>query len=245
MAWIVNEDAALTAKLNGIRVTDTNAPPEGRAVPVLWEGPEFDVQNVDYPFIGIESLGWFRDPSREHRGYIRLPYAPEGYTPWWNTDLPPDQQTFSPQDSPYQAWFPIPYNFDYQITVQARYEREHLIPIVSQLAQYNYLHPHFGYLDVPQDGTKRSLFLNGGPEKAYVPDGHNKRLVTATYNIRVCSELLGPIDAPVAFGGSMALAQYFNLSLDVYSNSSQMTIPELQNSVGVLSVGMLSGWNTQ
>jgi hypothetical protein len=244
MPWITNEDSALTTKLTGITVSDTNAPVNGREVPVLWIGPEFDVQKVSYPFIGIESLGWFRDPTREHRGYIQLPYAPEGWPTWWDDTDP--NPSFDPTESPYQTWYPIPYNFDYQITVMARYEREHLIPIVSQLAGFDYLHPHFGYLDVPQDGTKRSLFVNGGPEKAYAPDGHDKRLVTATYNIRVCSELLAPINAPVAYGGSMALAKVFDISLDVYSNeynASQQ--PELASSFGVLSVGMLSGWNTQ
>lgn len=245
MPWIISEDAALTAKLSGITVTDTNAPAAGRTVPVLWIGPELETQNITYPHIGIESLGWFRDPEREHSGRIQIPYAPEGYMPWWDTSLPPEEQCFDPADSPYYAWSPIPYNFDYQITVNARFEREHLIPIVSQLAQWNYLHPHFGFLDVPQDGTKRSLFVNGGPERHYEPDGHDKRLVSATYNVRVCSELFGPIDAPVAFGGSMALAENFNLSLDVYSGPLNMTQQELTSSTGVLSVGMLSGWNTQ
>jgi hypothetical protein len=239
--WIIDEDAALSAKLAGIRVTDENAPPQGRMVPVLWEGPEQDVQTVTYPYIGIESLGWFRAPEREHRGYIKLPYPPDGYQPWWAPGQP-----YVPDESPYYAWYPIPYNFDYQVTVFARLEREHLIPIVSTLAGINYLHPHFGYLIVPQNQTTRTMLLNGGPEKAYVLDEHNKRIVTATYNVRVCSELLGTVDAPVNYGGSMAYATNFNISLDVYSGPiTEMSEPELTNSVGVLSVGHLSSWNTQ
>jgi hypothetical protein len=245
MPWIVNEDAALTAKLSGLRVTDENAPAEGRVVQVCWIGPELDVHDITYPYIGIESLGWFRDPTREHAGYIQLPYAPEGYLPWWDDSRPDATNEFDPTESPYVAWHPIPYNFDYQVTVFARYERQHLIPIVSQLAGEDFLHPHFGYLNVPQDGTVRSLFVNGGPEKGVARDDNNKRLATATYNIRVCSELLGPIDAPVEYGGTMALAKYFNISLDVYSGTSQMTTPDWSSSAGVLSVGQLSGWNTQ
>lgn len=243
MGWILNEDIALTRKLRGMRVQDVNAGPGGREVAVLWEGPEFDVQNVTYPFIGIESLGWFRDQTREHRGYIQLPYAPEGYPTWWDdTAMSPG---FDPNDSPYRAWFPIPYNFDYQVTVQARLERDHLIPIVSTLAGYDYLHPHFGYLNIPQDGTKRTMFLNGGPEKSYRRDGDNKRLVMATYNVRVCSELLGPVDAPPQYGGSMALAKQLNLDLTVYQDVMNTPTDELVRQTGILSVGMLSGWNTQ
>jgi hypothetical protein len=244
--WIINEDAALTAKLLGIRVTDENAKPAGREVPVLWQGPEFDVQNVTYPMIGIESLGWFRAPEREHRNYIRLPYAPEGYPPWWNVAVPVEDQQPDPTESPYYTWFPIPYNFDYQVTVMARLERDHLIPIVTKLAQIDYLHPHFAFLNVPQDGTVRTMLLNGGPEKEYRLDDDNKRIVTATYNIRVCSELLGPIDTTANYGGSMALATTFDLSLDVYSGPiTEESLPELTSSFGVLSVGRSSGWNTQ
>lgn len=245
MSWIISEDAALTAKLRGIRVTDENAPADGREVQVLWMGPELEVQDITYPHIAIESLGWFPDPTREHSGLIKLPYAPEGLNAWWDTTLPPDEQCFDPEQSPYRTFAPVPYNFDYQITVRARFEREHQIPIVVALAQWNYLHPRFAFLDVPQDGTKRSLFLNGGPEKGWELDEHNKRLLTSTYNIRVCSELLSSIDAPVEYGGTMPLAKYFNISLDVYSDVSQISTPELTSSMGLLSVGQLTGWNTQ
>jgi hypothetical protein len=243
MPWILNEDAALTSKLRGIRVTDTNASAAGREVPVLWVGPEVEVQPISYPYIGIESLGWFRDPSREHRGYIQLPYAPEGYPTWWDDTAA--NPSFIPGDSPYRAWFPIPYNFDYQITVFARFEREHLIPIVSALAGVDYLHPHFAYLDIPQDGTVRTMLLNAGPEKGVAHDDHNKRIATATYNIRVCSELLGTIDAPSQFGGSMVLAKQLNLDLSVYSDITDPTSESTQEQAAILSVGMLSGWNTQ
>lgn len=245
MAWIVSEDAALTAKLRGIRVSDENAPAQGREVPVFWIGPEIEVQDITYPHIAIESLGWFPDPSRESSGEIRLPYAPDGYNAWWDTTVDPCDQEFDPQDSPYRTFSPVPFNFDYQITVRARFEREHLIPIVAGLSQWNYLHPRFAFLDVPQDGTKRSLFVNGGPEKGWELDDHNKRLLTSTYNIRVCSELLSEIDAPVEYGGTMPLAKYFNISLDVYSDASQISTLELQSSRGLLSVGQLTGWNTQ
>lgn len=245
MPWILSEDAALTAKLQGIIVTDDNAQPQGRTVPVLWIGPEQDVQNVTYPYIGIESLGWFRDPTREHSGYFQLPYAPEGMPAWWDTTVDPKLQQFDPTESPYFTYAPIPYNFDYQITVFARFERVHLIPIVSTLAGYTFLPNHFGYLEVPQDGTVRNLFVNAGPEKGYVLDEHNKRVVTATYNIRVCSELVGPIDAPVSFGGSLALATQLNITLDVYSDLTVITPAQLVESKGVLSVGHLSSWNTQ
>lgn len=242
MPWITNEDAALKFKLQAIYVDDENAPAEGREVPVFYEMPEVEVQDMTYPSIGIEPLGWFRDPEREHRGYIQIPYAPEGFDPWWDTSAADPE--FNPNDSPYSSYFPIPYNFDYQITVFSRYQY-HLTTIVSELAQYNRLHPHFAYLDIPQDGTKRSLFVNAGPYRGFAHDEHNKRLLTATYNIRVCSELLGNIDAPPQFGGTQVLVKQVNLDFGVYGSLADITPEEITESVGILSVGALSGWNTK
>lgn len=240
MPWLLNEDAALDSKLRGIRVTDENAPAQGRDVPVLWEMPETETQDIVYPYIGVEPLGWFHDPTREHRGYIQLPYAPEGYPEWWGQG-----QLADVTESPYYSYFPIPYNFDYEITVYARYQQQHLIPIVSALAQWNYIPPRFGFLNVPQDGTVRNLFLNGGPERGFARDDHDKRLLTATYNVRVCGELLGPVDATLDYGGALALASQINLDLSVYSNNAEMSAEQLASSIGVFSVGITSGWNTQ
>jgi hypothetical protein len=233
--------------LQGIRVTDANAPANGRKVPVVFRLPETEVVDYTPPIIIIQPLGWFRDPSRQHSGYIQLPYAPEGYTPWWadSGGMDPANDEFCPDESPYRGYFPIPYNFDYQVEVQTRLYHEHMVPIVAAIAQPGRFYDQWGGLPIPQDGTIRTLLLNGGPNYTPSDDQDDKHLHTTTYNVRVCSELLGPIDAPAAYGGSLAYATTFNVNLDVYSDLSDMTLPELQSSFGVLSVGMSSSWNTQ
>jgi hypothetical protein len=233
--------------LQGLLVTDANAPPGGRKVPVVYRLPETEVVDYTPPVIIIEHAGWFRDPARQHSGYVHIPYAPEGYPAWWadSGGQNPAGDSFDPNDSPYRAFFPIPYNFDYQIEVQTRFMHEHMVPIVSALAQPGRLYDQWGYLKIPQDGTIRSLFVNGGPQLTYGKDQDDKHLLTTTYNVRVCSELLGPVDAPAQFGGSLALAKQLNVNLDVYSDLADLTVAELETSFGLLSVGMASGWNTQ
>lgn len=247
MPWITNEDLALKGMLQGIRVTDANAPPNGRPVPVVFRLPQTEVVDYTPPVIVVRHLGWFRDPTREHSGYVKVPYAPEGYPTWWadSGGEDPASDSFDPNDSPYRGFFPIPYNFDYQIEVQTRLMHEHMAPIVAALAQPGRLYDQWSYLRIPQDGTVRSMFLNGGPELTYSDDQDDKHLLVTTYNVRVCSELLGPIDAPVAYGGSLALATVMNINLDVYTDTADLTSLELEKSFGVLSVGMASAWNTQ
>ena len=65
----------------------------------------------------------------------------------------------------------------------------HLQPLMTALAGYDYLPYKKGYLDIPQDGTKRSMFLIGGPETEYGKDNDNKKLFRATWMMRVCTEV--------------------------------------------------------
>jgi hypothetical protein len=246
MAWILNEDLAMKVMLQGIRVTDANAPSNGRPVPVIYRLPETEVVDYTPPIIIIEHIGWFRDPARQHSGFVQIPYAPEGYPTWWadSGGLYPALDSFDPTDSPYRAYFPIPYNFDYKIEVHTRLQHEHMIPIVAALAQPGRLYDQWSYLNIPQDGTQRTMLLNGGPEMTYGKDQDDKHIFVTTYNVRVCSELLGPIDAPAAYGGSTVLATQLNVDLDVYTDLADVT-PDEQISLGLLSVGMTSSWNTQ
>jgi hypothetical protein len=222
--------------LQGLQVTDTNAP-GGRIVPVRFRLPETEVADLTFPLIVIDHDGWYPAPEREHRGYIQLPYAPEGFNPWW-ADTGPATTTFQPSDSPYWSFIPIPYNLDYYVTVYTRIMHEHTIPLVSQLAAYDRLHPKFAFLDVPQDGTKRTLQLLGGPSLIAEYDNNGKRFFQIKYKIRVFSELVPQI------------AQYpkvtsMNIDLSVYDDITDLTGEGLAESIGLLSVGGPSiAWNT-
>lgn len=237
MPWLLNEDAALKKKLQGLVVYDANSGTNGRSVPVRYRLPETEVGDLTYPIIVIQQDGWYPAPEREHRGYVQMPYAPEGYSPWW-TDSGPATTTFQPSDSPYWSFFPYPYNLDYFVTVYCRFMHEHTIPLVSQLAQYDRLHPKFAFLDVPQDGTKRTMQLLSGPDLNPTRDGDGKRLFSVSYKVRVFSELVPQIV-------QYARATSINLDLSVYTDPSDISSSEITTSIGYLSTGADIAWNTE
>lgn len=235
MTWIVNEDAALKKKLQGLVVYDANAT-TGRNVPVRYRLPETEVANLTFPIIVINHNGWFPAPEREHRGHGQLPYAPEGQPVWWDDSGGPAVATFNPTDSPYYSDFPIPYNFDYTVTLYTRIMHEHLIPLVAALAEPDRLHPKFAYLDIPQDGTKRTMQILGGPEQFEGKDSDGKRIFWVTYLVRVFSELVPSL-------AQYTLAKSVNLDLSVYSDTTDLTGSALSQVHALVSTGASSSWN--
>lgn len=231
--WIYNEDASLKYKLQGLTVSDANNP--NRPVPVRYRLPEDELATLSYPVIVIEHQGINPDPSREHRGWIQLGYAPEGLPTWW----PSDATTYDPKQSPYYTWYPLPYNIDYAVTVYTRKMAEHLQPLIATLATENYLPYHFGFLDIPQDRTIRNMFLMEGPQIQYGKDNDGKRLFRATYMVRVVTEIVPKITN--ALGGGF-VEQLF-LDLGVYSNVADLTTEELAANQAIISTGPSLAWN--
>ncbi len=241
MPWLRNEDSCLKAKLQGLRVVDANAPAGGRTVPVRYRLPQDELADLSYPIIIIEHAGLYPAPEREHRGYIKLPYAPEGYQPWYTG--PANAWV---DDSPYYSYFPMPYNFDYIVTLYARFMTAHVQPLVATLATEKYLPAKFGYLDVPQDGTVRSMFLQGGPEFDYGKDEDGKRMISVTYRIRVFSELVGDVQSMVAYGGTLVPVNTVDIDLKVYSDVSDISLntpAEIEINKGILNVNAGSSFN--
>ena len=214
---------------------DANAP-QGRPVPVRFRLPETEVADLTFPIIIIEHDGWYPAPEREHRGFVQLPYAPEGYAPWWK-DTGPATTVFNPADSPYWSFIPIPYNLDYYVTFYTRIMHEHTIPLVQQLAQHDRLHPKFAYLDVPQDGTIRTMQILGGPALIDGFDENNKRYFSVKYKVRVFSELLSEI---LTYGPVTQI----NLDVNLYSNIQDLTTEEVSQAIGLYSVGANTSWET-
>lgn len=232
--WLVNEDAALKLKLQGLIVSDANS--SSRSVTVKYMNPEVEISDLTFPCIIIAHDGWYPAPERMHDGYTTLPYAPEGLDPWF-ADTGPETTLFNPNDSPYfSQWFPIPYNFDYTISVYTRFMHEHAIPIISALAQYDYLHPKYGYLNIPQDGTKRTLQLLAGPSMNYDKDKNDKRMFRIDYKVRIFSELIPQIIQPT-------LAKTVHVDFSIYNSNEDLTIASVQESKSLLSVGTAMTWN--
>ena len=172
MAWLLNEDAALKTKLSGITVQDA-ALPNPVPVTVRFTVPEDEYADLSFPLITLTQALVQRDPERESRGVVELRALPEG------TD---------PAQGPYFAEVPVPFNIDYQVVLYTR-TRGHLTYLIALLSTFPYLPERFGFLEIPQDNTVRRLDLLGGPEIDAGRDANNKRLFTATYRVRVSTEL--------------------------------------------------------
>jgi len=229
MPWLYTEDACLKLKLQGLTVADPNNP--ARPVPVRFRLPEDELATLTYPCIVIEHLPTTFAPERAQRGYGKIPYAPEGYEQWW----PVGASSYDPADSPYYGDFPIPCDLNYQVTVYSRKMAGHLEYLMGALAQYDYLPFQWGYLNVPQDGTHRTMSLISGPAIEYGKDRDNKRLFRAIYVIKVCSEIVN-VQQPV-------LATQIDIDLGCYRDVTDLTTDEVDQAFGLISTGPALAWN--
>lgn len=198
MPWLLNEDAAIKKKLAGLTVTDSTAPVAGRPVDVKFLSPDTELDNLTFPAILIKYAGISRASEREHRGPTVLPYTPEGAANPVNVTDPETGATvvwdttadFDPTLSPHHVQdHPLPYNLDYQIEIWSRYN-SHMIDLAAKLARLERLPERFGFLEVPEDGTVRTLELLGGPvTMESARDSNRKRIFRLGYVVRVASEL--------------------------------------------------------
>lgn len=249
MPWLLSEDAALKYHLQGLTCSDpeTRNPanagkyPGGvRNVPVRYRLPEDEIATMNFPIIIIDPPRINPAHDREHRCHnYRLPYAPEGYDVTWDpTNIMWDALPYQVPD------VPIPFNLDYQITLLCRLAREHFYPLMAGLAGYDYIPARFGYLNVPQDSTIRSLDLIGGPDTGTVTyaqkDGNNKRLFRATYLVRVYTELPGPITNILQYPPVSEV----DIDLKAYADIFDLTSFELEEAVGIAAAVAKVGWNS-
>jgi hypothetical protein len=183
MPELLAEDRALKVKLSGIKVTDTNAPAGGRPVTVKYGMPETERSDLTFPMIFIEHTDITPDPEREHRGRIDLGYSPEGFDPVTIVNGRADYR------SGIYSEFPIPYNLDYQVTVISR-NSQHDIFLAATMLHSQYLPARFGFLEIPEDGTTRSLFLLGSIPSNDFRDQDGKRLFGRLHSIRIATEIV-------------------------------------------------------
>jgi hypothetical protein len=192
------ESEALKKKLTGVMVTASTYP-SGRAVPVSFVGPDFELKSASYPGIYLSYAGMSRAPEREHRGSTNLEYAPPGFPA--NVQVPVDMDdkenleteawnlTFDRRKSPYYVHdYPIPYNLDFNVTVVSR-NYQQMFEIIAQLDEIERISTRFSGLEVPEDGTVRTLELLGGPDTSSLKDEDGKRLLQSVYSVRVAAEI--------------------------------------------------------
>lgn len=169
MPYIINEDEALKKLLQGITVSDSGNP--ARPVGVFYGQPDKEIRDQAYPYITIELVGIAEDRERAHRGYIELPYHPEGTNP----------------DIPYATQYPIPVALSYQVTTFSRQPR-HDRQLINALFSPSRLPLRFGLLEIPADGTVRRLDVLGFVKRDTTEQ--EKRLFSNVYNIQISSEFL-------------------------------------------------------
>jgi hypothetical protein len=170
------EDMGLKALLSGVTVTDLNATWEApRPVPVWFHNPEREERRITYPSIIIAFDGERVAHEREHRGYVQLGYRYLQNVPFDNAH-PVFQQ------------FPIPMDFDYTVTVQARIN-QHISQMSSFLA-LGPLHPRFAGVVCP-GGTVRRLEVLGTTRTTTVEA--DKRLFRQIYRVRIPTEIEDPV----------------------------------------------------
>lgn len=195
-----NVSRAIEKKLRGVKAYASNYP-QGQDVPVIWASPDMEVRTASYPGIYLAYAGAEVAHDREHRGRTALPYAPPGFAPdvlvpadFEDKDsdewIPWNEAGFDRLTSPYVVWdAPIPYNLDFAISVLTR-NYQQAFQIITQLQKHPYLPPRFGYVEVPEDGTVRTLDLLSGPDTTAIRDEDGKRVIQTVYSVRVTAELL-------------------------------------------------------
>jgi hypothetical protein len=243
MPWLRSEDAALKSRLDGLVVQDANAPAGGRPVDVRYRLPTDEIANLTYPVIIIEHAGIYPAQDRMHDGIQQLPYAPEGFQPFWQPG-----QGIDVTQSPYYSGLITPYNLDYQVTLYGRFWSAHIQPLIAELATITRLPAKQGALWVPQDSTYRTMRLLGGPEEGYGTDEDGKRLFKVVYRLRVFSELVEGIQATKAFGGTLVPVNTVDIDLSVYADTSPVdlfTPAGIQENIGIMSIGASSTVNVQ
>jgi hypothetical protein len=169
MPYIINEDKALKELLKGITVSDSGNPT--RPVGVFYGQPDKEIRDQAFPYITIDLVGIAEDRERAHRGYITLPYTPEGVD----------------SEIPYATQYPIPVTLSYQVTTFARQPR-HDRQIINALFAPSRLPLRFGLLAIPEDGTVRRLDMLGFIKRDTTEQ--EKRLFSNVYNIQISSEFL-------------------------------------------------------
>lgn len=184
MPYIENEWAAVKNLLSGITVATPTSP--AMPVAVYFAVPETEITDWTYPSIVIDPQLPVIDHDREMRGWVGIPYFPEGINP---ADYPNFDPTVDVNNSPFKQYYPLPVNFDFNITVYSRTQRT-MLQLAHRLSQWDMLPQRDGFLTEPVTGTIRSLFVLGGPAYSAYRDGDGKRMFTINYIIRVPGEML-------------------------------------------------------
>lgn len=201
MPFLINEDRALKTLLSGLTVSD--AKNSDRPVGVWFGQPDVEIRQQSYPYLTIDMIDVSEANERSHRGWIDLPYTPEGGDP----------------DVKYSTEFPIPVNIDYQVTSYARqpiHDRQIVAAILSEK-----LPLRFGMLEVPEDNTARRIDFLGYVKRDTTEA--DKRLFVNVFTIRVSAEIL-PGNLMQLYKADTVNISLTNTNIDLTQDSAQIVI---------------------
>jgi len=193
MTFILAEDEALKAKLQGVTVADASNPT--RPVEVWFGQPDIQIREQKYPYITIDLV----DISEANERVM----VSNGVRPWYYNVVFPDDLDQIPDD--WTMPYPIPINLDYQITSYSRspmHDRQILAQLIGQKIPYR-----FGSLSVTEyketsgpdevlHQTTRRLDMLGSYKRDLVEN--NKKMYMNIFTVRVSSEI-----------PTIAVAKYF------------------------------------
>lgn len=168
------EDMGLKTLLQGVKVTDLNAPLETRPVPVWFHNPEREERRITYPNIVINFTGERVAHEREHRGWVQIGYK-------YLQDVPFDLSAGQALPS---IDYPLPMDFDYTVTASARIN-QHISQISGHLAMSK-LHPRFAQMTCPGGTVRRITVLGTTRTNSMEAD---KRLFRQVYQLRISTEI--------------------------------------------------------
>lgn len=178
------EDEALKLRLSGMTISDFKN--NSRDVDVWFRWPD-GVKTVVYPFITIDLLDIALDTETvESFGYITPDYIPS---------IAPDaraaQDPVPGDDQGLVAVRFLPVKIYYQVTAHSR-SYSHDRQLMAQLRTINRLPFRYGYLDVPEDNTRRNLdvleFRPHNSVDAAVPAAQGKRSFNQFYTVCINAE---------------------------------------------------------
>jgi len=174
--WLIAEDQAMKAYLQGITVTDANAPQGGRPVQVWFRMPEQEARERTYPYATIDLVDIVENNERMQNNRLKVNSL---------TYSPPDPLPAALEGQVPVAERPMPVDLFYQVTVVSRsamHDRQ------LQAAFMRKFPGKWGALEIPNDGTARTMQLQGFASATDV-DADGKRTFRRIYTVMVVSEL--------------------------------------------------------
>ena len=184
------------------------------------------------------------DSEREHRGRIQLPYAPEGHA---RLVFRPADRRRGDATARTTQYFPMPYNFDYHVTLYARFMTD-ARAAVGRHARHRArtCRRSSATLTSPRTAPSGRCSSWAARNWAMARTKTTSACSRCTYLIRVFSELVQGVQSMAAYGGTLVPVNTVNFDLESTATLTDITMntpAEIESHRGILNVGAASSFN--